>query len=156
CAGGQRRIAPLPCVLSHSQGKCSGPNAGRTRPAACGRCMRFRATLLLLCGSFLLALSHSGAADAQPSEYAIKSAFLFNFLKFVEWPASALPQKDSPIIIGLIGGNVIRKDLEEVVQNHKIAEHPIVIEEFDASGDGSNCHMLFIDGAHGKAAIDIL
>lgn len=50
---------------------------------------RFAAPVWLAVAA-LLALAGARPAAAQetaPSEYAVKAAFLFNFAKFVEWPA---------------------------------------------------------------------
>ncbi len=46
--------------------------------------------LLLVGGS--LKLSAQPAASA---EYQIKAVFLFNFARFVDWPAKAFPDADS-------------------------------------------------------------
>jgi hypothetical protein len=56
----------------------------------------------------LLALLSAGiggtasAADEPPLEYQVKAAFLLNFTKFVEWPASAFAQEHSPLTICIL------------------------------------------------------
>jgi hypothetical protein len=112
---------------------------------------------LIACILLPFALSRSVAQESQPSANALKSAFLFNFLKFVEWPARALPEKTSPMIIALLPDSSIRKDLEDVVQNRKIEEHPIQIKELkSATATPDDCHLLFIDAAHDTSATQIL
>src|SRR5690242_5374173 len=39
-----------------------------------------------------LGLGSLVAQDQPPNEYLVKAAFLYNFAKFVEWPAEAFPQ----------------------------------------------------------------
>ena len=38
-----------------------------------------------------------------PSEYQLKAVFLYNFAKFVKWPAESFADADSPIILGILG-----------------------------------------------------
>src|SRR5512147_927645 len=49
--------------------------------------IRILLSLVLAAALTVGALPTSG--QPQPSEYDVKAAFLFNFLPFVEWPASA-------------------------------------------------------------------
>ena len=44
------------------------------------------------------------AADSdQNRERKIKAAFLYNFIKFVEWPKEKMPDNDEPVVIGVVG-----------------------------------------------------
>ena len=64
--------------------------------------MRFFAStraLLLGLGCVLL----SGVAQAQVTEARLKAAFVFNFIKFVEWPASALAATPGNLNLCLLG-----------------------------------------------------
>jgi hypothetical protein len=100
-------------------------------------------------------LSQGIAQDAQLSETAVKSAFLLNFLKFVEWPEAALPEKTSAIVIGLLG-DAIREDLEEVVHTRKVLEHPISVKLLANASEATNCHMIFIGAAQKNSAAEVL
>lgn len=56
-----------------------------SRPQAC--CWRFFAGVV---ASLCLALGpRLQAAEAQPAEYQVKAAYLYNFITFTEWPANA-------------------------------------------------------------------
>lgn len=41
--------------------------------------------------------------SAQSREYQVKAAFLYNFIKFADWPEEKLSDGNEPIIIGIIG-----------------------------------------------------
>jgi len=58
--------------------------------------------LLLLCG---LCLSFSLSADepAASNEYRVKAGFLYNFTKFVEWPAEAGVQASTDLQVCIYG-----------------------------------------------------
>jgi len=92
----------------------------------------------------LLAGADSLAQDAQPSEYQIKAAYIYNFAKFIQWPSTVLPSDDSPLVIGILGDNPFHSDLERVVSGKKVDEHPLVIKEVRSSAEATNCHTLFI------------
>ena len=58
--------------------------------------LRWRRMLLSI--ALLLLLLHPQLARAQAvSEYQVKAAFLYNFAKFVDWPAGALNATDQII-----------------------------------------------------------
>src|SRR5258705_11226222 len=111
--------------------------------------MRCRAARLLLL-SFVLLRGGSLAdaqEDSQPTEYQIKAAFIFNFAKFVEGPAAAFPKASSPIVVGVLGENPFHDALEKTIKNKTVDEHPVVIREFRAATDMTNCHILFISSS---------
>ena len=92
----------------------------------------------------LLAAFSSGAQTAQPSEYQVKAAFLFNFAKFVDWPATAFPAPASPVIIGVLGKNVFGDSLEQTLHNKSINNRPVELKIFQTVAEATNCHVLFI------------
>ena len=42
------------------------------------------------------------AQDAAVAEADLKAAFLFNFTKFVEWPAEAFANENSHVVVGVL------------------------------------------------------
>jgi hypothetical protein len=110
--------------------------------------MRFQATRLFILSLLLLRVGALVAQeDSQPSEYQIKAAFIFNFAKFVEWPAAALPKASTPIIVGVIGENPFQDALEKTIKNKTVDEHPVIIMQFRSAADATNCHILFISSS---------
>jgi hypothetical protein len=67
-----------------------------------------------------------GSAGAQPvaDEYQVKAAYLLNFARFVEWPASVLPAS-SPLEIAIVGGNPFGGALEDLLRGKSANGHPI-------------------------------
>jgi hypothetical protein len=108
--------------------------------------MRCRATsILCLVLVWLVLMNEGGRAQAPaPTEYQIKAAFLFNFAKFVEWPPAAFPNATAPLVIGVLGKNPFGSDLEKVMQNKLVDEHPLVIKIFSSPREATGCHILFI------------
>ncbi len=93
---------------------------------------------------WLLAGGIVPAQQPQPSEYQLKSAYLFNFARFVEWPKAALATPTAPLVIGILGDNPFHEDLEKTIGNKTVESHPVVIQEFHSVAEVTNCHVLFI------------
>src|SRR6476646_1338837 len=81
------------------------------------------------------------AQNSPPGEYQIKAAFIFNFAKFFEWPASALPTPTSPIIIGVLGEYPFGDALEKTVRNKTVEDHPLQVKFFHAATEATKCHI---------------
>jgi hypothetical protein len=80
-------------------------------------------------------------------EYQIKAAFLFNFTRFVRWPASRLPRPDTPIVIGVLGRNPFGNTLTEAVRGRKVDSHPLVVRMVQQPSEVAAVHVLFVPAA---------
>ncbi len=77
-------------------------------------------------------------------EYQIKAAFLYNFVKFVEWPADRFADESSSIILCVIGKDPFGATLEETVAGKIVKGRHIVIKRIDNVDDLDACHVLFV------------
>ena len=102
----------------------------------------------------LLARS-AGGAEA-PNEYQVKAVFVFNFSRFVEWPAAALGAANEPFVIGIVGNDPFGARLDEAVRGEQINQHPLQIRRFGSIGDAANCRILYIDRSQSAQLRDIL
>ena len=78
-------------------------------------------------------------AQEVPLEYRVKAAFLFNFAKFVEWPAAA---DAGPLQICVAGRNVFGEALVETVRGENINGRPLAIRVILEPEPG--CHIIFV------------
>lgn len=124
--------------------------------------MKIKIYIFIVLAAGLLAGSVSASPDTKSSasrEYKIKAAFLYNFLKTVDWPKDALADSNEPIVIGLIGkdqfGSAFDPAKEKNVKGKKI-----IIKRFKGFGQRSDdkdetksqaevealrkCHLLFV------------
>lgn len=119
--------------------------------------IRFRdAAILGLCLILLLPNFVPAQNTTPPTEYQLKSAFLFNFAKFVEWPTNAFARTDSPFVIGILGKDPFGKNLENTVLNKMIGDHPIVIKSGISDADAANCHIVFVSSSEKNRFAEIL
>jgi hypothetical protein len=105
----------------------------------------------------IFALNLSGfAQNPPPTEYQIKAAFLYNFAKFVKWPAPTFARPESPIVIGVLGENVFGGDLEQTIHGKTFNDHPFQVKEFRSVTEATNCQILFISASEQERLPKIL
>lgn len=96
----------------------------------------------ILVGVILLLAPVVAANDGTSlSEYQVKAAYLYNFLKFVEWPAD----KDAgPFVVGVLGRNPFGDALEQTVRGKLVNGRPVVVRRYERIQDASEAHVVFI------------
>jgi hypothetical protein len=94
----------------------------------------------------LLLLFFTVAAQAQTvsREYRIKAGFLYNFIKFVEWPADRFAHANSPIIIAVLGDNPFGDTLASAVKDRMVNDRSIEVRFIDSVAEASGAHVVFI------------
>lgn len=100
--------------------------------------------------ALLAVLLLSGAAvpvQAQAPEYDLKAAFLFNFVKFVEWPASAFAGERAPMTICVFGNDPFGRALDAVVQGERVGERRLAVRRPDGLDGLEGCNVLFVSGS---------
>lgn len=100
-------------------------------------------------GGFLLSCwLCSAAVRAEPPttlpEYQLKAVFLFNFVKFVDWPATSFGSPQAPLVIGLWGRNPFGPMLQEVIEGKTISGHPLQLRQVKQSQELRAVHLLFV------------
>lgn len=104
---------------------------------------------LLLAFALMAAGNHARSAESA-SDAAIKTAFLYNFFKFIEWPEIANSQGSYNLCITRedhLGDNL------SVLNNKVVANKPLVIHR-ELSGQAlKNCHIVFISSGDNTPAL---
>ena len=77
-------------------------------------------------------------------EQQVKAAFIYNFLKFVEWPASRFQDTNSPFVIGVLGKCPISAQLEDTVKGRKINGREIIVKTVDTLEAAKATYLLFV------------
>lgn len=92
----------------------------------------------------VLLLALPAPAAAQAPEYHLKAAFLFNFVKFVEWPPQAFPGARAPLTLCVYGEDPFGRTLDEVVRGEKVGERSLAVRRPDSLEALDGCHVLFV------------
>jgi hypothetical protein len=104
----------------------------------------------------LLAAATNAAVRAQASrEYDIKAAFLYNFVKFVDWPADALPESSLAITLCVLGQNPFGSALDAIKDN-VVKGKKIAIRDVADVQDARSCNVLFVSSSEAKRMPQIL
>jgi hypothetical protein len=89
----------------------------------------------------------AGAAAAPAREYEIKAAFLYNFTKFVDWPAQTFANDDAPIVIGVLGDSPCVQALERLIKDRKVNGRTIVVRRIASAAEAKVTQLLFVGSA---------
>jgi hypothetical protein len=105
----------------------------------------------LAIASLLSARTHAQTASAPE----LKAAFLYNFAKFVEWPADSLPTW-APLVMCVLGDAAVADALEETVKGRTIEGHPLTTRRVKVDGPLRTCHVLYVSGVDAKRLHELL
>src|SRR5260370_562645 len=89
-------------------------------------------------------------ARAQVEEYQVKAAFLYNFVKFVEWPPHVFKTASDPIALFFRGKNPLENALDEVVAGKAVEGRTFQVRQIAEINPGCNCHILFVSSSERK------
>lgn len=109
----------------------------------------------LLCALSVLCIP-SLCAPADSLEYEVKAAMLYNFTRFVEWPATTWKDGRSPLILGVLGSDPFGRLLEDSMRDKTYSGRPIVLRRFHTLTELETCHVLFVAKSEKKHLKDIL
>jgi uncharacterized protein DUF4154 len=143
---------------AETPGRSLGPGATVSSAAAeaAGDCnRRFPGSPWFLAWKLMLALAGFLTAcslEAETSrEYQIKAAFLFNFSQFTDWPPEAFPDKESPLVIGILSASdPFGGFLDETVKNEAVQGRKLVVKHYTRVAEIETCHILYIGQSESK------
>lgn len=101
---------------------------------------------LLACAIALACLTTRGIAQGTSNEADVKAAFVYNFLKFVDWPPHALARSDQPLSLAIVGEGQVADAVERLLQGKKVGTHPLVVVRVKAGDPLADVHAVFVTG----------
>jgi hypothetical protein len=116
--------------------------APRVRAAVCPRRQR-RWWVGLLVATFVVAGAPVFDAAA-PTEAEVKAAYVFNFLKYVEWPARVFRDDKAPFVIGVVGDGPVRAAID-ALQGRQVRGRTIEVRHVERA-EATQAHALFVCG----------
>lgn len=103
----------------------------------------------LLCG-VLLSASVAGAGEAGPTEYQVKAAFLYHFVKFIDWPDSS-----SLLKVCVIGEDPFGMDTD-AIEGKTAAGKVLSVARIRSVHEMKKCQMVFISSSENERLESIL
>ncbi|HEX6802437.1 MAG TPA: YfiR family protein [Terriglobales bacterium] len=90
------------------------------------------------------------------SDYQVKAAYLFNFAKFIEWPAQAFANPTQAIHFCVWDDPLFESELQRIVSGKSIGRHVAVVERVRDADSARHCHLLFIPATTGRQTRHVL
>jgi hypothetical protein len=117
-------------------------------------------TLRALLAAALLAVSAAARAQSDvptapvPTEYEVKAAFLYNFARFVEWPAEA--SRPEPFVIAVLGRDPFGSVLDETVAGKTVGGRPIQVRRATRVDEVRDAQIVFVSASEAPNVPTIL
>ncbi len=87
------------------------------------------------------------AQAKKPTDYEVKAAYLYNFGRFVEWPAKVTATKVDSFTICVLGQDPFGPALDAALAGETIAGKNVAVKRILSPQDAVNCRILFISSS---------
>ena len=104
--------------------------------------------------SALLGPSCLHAQRSNPGEYEVKAAYIYDFGKFVAWPAKVAPADDFPICV--LGEDPFGATFDATIAGETINGKKVVVNRIAKPQEAVSCRILFISGSEESQLKEIL
>lgn len=101
--------------------------------------MKSLKTYLLLTILFLLGAGEMNRISAQDVDYKSYTLFLYNFMKYIEWP-----DKSGDFVIGVVGDSKVKTELMVLAEKKKVGGRNIVVKTISNIDDAMLCNMIYV------------
>ena len=92
--------------------------------------------------ALLIASASSPCLPGLPLEYEVKSGYLYNFARFVEWPRA--DGTEQAIVVGIVGQGPVSKALRDSLNGTTLGQRTISARILDPAAEIPSLHMLFV------------
>jgi hypothetical protein len=103
--------------------------------------------LLGLCLALLPNLAQAGEISAE----AVKATFLYKFVPYIDWPASAFPAAATPVAVCIVGEDPFGPELERQIEAERIGPRPIVVRSYPVARPHSGCQVMYLAGSDAQS-----
>jgi len=102
---------------------------------------------ILIASSLLMPTAHVNASNTLEkvaTEYQIKAAYLYNFARYIKWPANAFESDDAPFVFCVLGKELFIDELQTLGTQHTINNRSLEVNYPTELTDVESCHILFV------------
>ena len=99
---------------------------------------KLNAVLVLM----LILLGGSATSLAQEINYKAYTLFVYNFMKYIEWPQESSSKND--FVIGVVGESPIVKELQSLAQVKKVKGKTIIVKQISSVEEAVTCNLIYI------------
>jgi hypothetical protein len=99
----------------------------------------------------LLSVPALHAQNAKPTDYDVKAAYLYNFGRFVEWPAQiTTAPKSGHFTVCVLGQDPFGPSLDNTLAGETIGGKSIVAKRISSPQESDDCHIIFLGSTEGS------
>lgn len=103
---------------------------------------------------FMLTALSAHPSRAELSAQQVKSAYVFNFIKFVEWPAQEI-RTGGRVRLCVVGDDGLHASLS-ALNGRKVGEYELQVRLSTDPANLSGCHVLFIGEQERRRLVPII
>ncbi len=99
---------------------------------------------------WLLFAASSVFGQEKPGEYQVKAAYLYNFGRFVEWPARVATASTGSFTICVLGEDPFGPALDTTLAGEMIGNQKVAARRISSLQESVDCQILFISSSEAK------
>ena len=92
---------------------------------------------------------------ANQVEQHLKTAFIFKFCGYVQWPESAFASNDAPFQIGIMGSQSSVKEINELLETQTVLNRKFIVKNVDSEQSAKGVHVLYVLEGYGEQLSDL-
>jgi YfiR/HmsC-like len=92
----------------------------------------------------------AGSDAERANEYQVKAACLYNFTKFIVWPAEAFRDSDKTFTICILGRDPFGTALDDMVSGRAIDGRPYEVRRLSDAPQTTGCRVVYVGASDRK------
>lgn len=104
----------------------------------------------------LVFIPETAHAQESAGEYELKAAMLYNLTRFVEWPAAAYADTQSPTFLCILGRDPFGESLTSIASSQSAGGRAVQVRRISGSKEVRGCHVVYISSSERKSVAQIL
>ncbi len=96
------------------------------------------------------------AQSTTSGEYQLKAAFLFNFAKFIDWPATSFADPQADFSICILGTDPFGRAMDDLLRGKMIADRRVSVARNHQVAEVRHCQMVFVSSSEKSRVREIL
>ena len=101
-------------------------------------------------------LMQCAPVSAEPTDVAVKAAFLPRFARYVTWPNAAMPKGSDPFVLCVVGTDPFGGALDDAARSQLIDGRRIAVRRLDSAAQADSCHIVYVAVSRGQAALQLM
>lgn len=103
----------------------------------------------------VLAAAPGPAGAQQALEHDVKAAFLYNFIRFIEWPGE-VPREGEPFRLCVVADRTMKRAIQQTVEGESVRGRPLIVAQPQQPQDAQQCQILFVGRSEHQRASRLL